>query len=75
MKNDLPGRCIWLEARLEMSETTSERKARERKDLDRKKKKLHKEWKKYLDDSRLSSEEQKRRAKDFTRRGMKVPKE
>lgn len=58
-----------------MTETTSECKARERKNLDRKKKKLHKEWKKYLTDSKLSSEEQKRRAKDFTRHRMKVPKE
>jgi hypothetical protein len=56
-----------------MTETSSERKARERKDLDRKKKKLHKKWKKYLSDSKLPSEEQKRRAKDFTRHRMKVP--
>jgi hypothetical protein len=56
-----------------MIETTSERKARERKDLERKKKKLRKKWKTYLSDSRLSPEEQKRRAKVFTRRGMKVP--
>lgn len=56
-----------------MAETTSERKARERRDIKRKKRKLEKKWKRYLDDSKLSSEEQKRRAKVFTRRGEKVP--
>lgn len=37
-------------------------------------KKLMKEWKRYLADSRLTHEEQIRRAKEFTRKGMKVPK-
>lgn len=57
-----------------MTETTAERKARERKDLKRKKKRLHRQWKSYLADSRLTPEEQKRRANFFTRRGEEVPK-
>ena len=57
-----------------MTETTKERKARERKNLKRKKKKLHKQWKLYLADSRLTPEEQKRRAKIFTHKVEKVPK-
>lgn len=58
-----------------MTETTSERKAREREDIIRKKKKLYKKWKKYLSDSRLTPSEQKRRAKTFTYRGDKVPRD
>lgn len=34
-------------------------------------KKLLKQWKAYLADSRLSPEEQSKRAKEFTRKGMK----
>lgn len=56
-----------------MTETTKERKARERQDLKRKKRKLYKKWRKYLSDSRLSSEEIGKRAKSFTNRGEKVP--
>lgn len=56
-----------------MTETTTERKAREKKDIKRKKRKLHKKWKKYLADSRLTPEEQNRRAKVYTRRGERVP--
>ena len=40
-----------------------------------KKKSLHKkllaEWKRYLADSRLTPEQQNKRAKEFTRKGMK----
>ena len=45
-----------------MTETTKERKARKRKNLKRKRKRLHRQWKSYLGDSRLTPEEQKRRA-------------
>lgn len=33
--------------------------------------KLYKQWKRYLSDSRLSDEEIVRRAKTFTRKGMR----
>lgn len=36
-------------------------------------KKLLREWRRYLADSRLTPEEQSRRAREFTRKGMKVP--
>jgi len=36
-------------------------------------KKLLKAWKRYLADSRLTPDEQNRRAREFTRKGMKVP--
>lgn len=56
-----------------MTETTKERKARERQDIKRKKRKLHKKWRKYLSDSRLSREEIQKRAKTFTNQRKKVP--
>lgn len=34
-------------------------------------KKLYKQWKKYLSNSRLTYEEQLRRAREFSRKGMK----
>jgi hypothetical protein len=36
-------------------------------------KKLLLEWKRHLADSRLTPEQQNKRAKEFTRKGMKVP--
>ena len=56
-----------------VTETTTERKVRERKNLKRKRKRLHRQWKSYLSDSRLTPEEQKRRAIFFTR-CEKIPK-
>jgi hypothetical protein len=38
---------------------------------DKSKAKLYKQWKRYLSDSRLSEEEIVRRAKSFTKKGMK----
>jgi len=38
---------------------------------DKTKKKLLKRWKQYLSDSRLSPQEQSKRAREFTRKGMK----
>jgi hypothetical protein len=37
--------------------------------------KQYKAWKRYLSDSRLSEEEIVRRAKSFTKKGMKAPNE
>lgn len=36
-------------------------------------KKLLSQWKRYLVNSRLTPEQQNKRAKEFTRKGMKVP--
>ena len=36
-------------------------------------KKLLSEWKRYLANSRLNEREQLKRAREFTRKGMKVP--
>jgi len=36
-------------------------------------KKLLAEWKRYLANSRLTPEEQNKRAREFTRKGMKAP--
>jgi hypothetical protein len=36
-------------------------------------KKLLSQWKSYLANSRLTPQEQSKRAKEFTRKGMKVP--
>jgi hypothetical protein len=38
---------------------------------DKTKSKLYKQWKRYLSDSRLSEEEIVRRAKSFTKKGMR----
>ena len=38
---------------------------------DRTKKKLLKQWKQYLSNSRLTPEQQNKRAKEFTRKGMR----
>jgi hypothetical protein len=38
---------------------------------DKTKAKLYKQWKQYLSDSRLTPEEVVRRAKSFTKKGMK----
>ena len=38
---------------------------------DKTKAKLYKQWKRYLSDSRLSEDEIIRRAKSFTKKGMK----
>lgn len=40
---------------------------------DKRQAKLYKKWKRYLSDSRLSIDQQIKRAKEFTRKGMKVP--
>lgn len=36
-------------------------------------KRLLREWRRYLADSRLSEREQLKRAREFTRKGMKAP--
>ena len=42
---------------------------------DKRKAKLYKKWKRYLSDSRLNEDEIVRRAKSFTKKGMKAPEE
>ena len=42
-----------------------------KKSKDKTKAKLYKQWKRYLSDSRLTEDEVVRRAKSFTKKGMK----